>query len=208
MNNRYIRIIREEINRIISEAVDVSPLAKYIQPLKKYVSELRNIGYCNNKEVDAFLNDVCTYILQVVFGIDRCIKANSLDEDFRLSDYGVQYPAELGGNILNDFEQGLYKGSNWARNQLYKMGKLNNGSNADGKENTVNNDDNPNRIPTVKLEELLRNLPQISLKYQDLINRYQNIMSQYSNTIYDALSCISNINNDFRQIKTNAQGNP
>lgn len=210
--NNYKRIIREEISRLIlSEAIDTSPLAKYMQPLKKYVEDIKNLGFTKNKEINAFLNDLCTYIFQVIFAIDRCVKANSLNEDFRLSDYGVQYPSELGGNLWNDFENGLYKGANWARKQLYKRGYIGNngnGANANGNTNTSQDNSNPNNIPSVKLEESLRNLPQISLRYQDLTNRYQNIMSQYSNAIYDALNCISSVNNDFRQIKANAQGNP
>ena len=234
--NNYKRIIREEINKLILyEAIDVSPLSKYIQPLQKCVSDLRNIGYSNNKEVDAFLKDICEYILQVIFGVDRCVKANSLNEDFRLSDYGVQYPAELGGNLWNDFENGLYKGANWARTQLYKRGYLDGGNAANGKPNgntNVNdpnnvpsvklangspngntngntNTNNPNNVPSVKLADSLRNLSQISLRYQDLTNKYPNEMSQYSNIIYDALgNYISNLNREYNQIKANAQGNP
>lgn len=210
--NNYKRIIREEINKLIlSEAIDISPLSKYIQPLKKCVSDLRNIGYCNNKEVDAFLNDTCTYILQVVFGIDKCVKANSLNEDFRLSDYGVQYPAELGGNLWNDFENGLYKGANWARRNLYKRGYVGNGVNgkSNGSPNGNTNTNNPNNVPSVKLADSLRNLSQISLRYQDLTNKYPNEMSKYSNIIYDALgNYISNLNREYNQIKANAQGNP
>ena len=212
--NNYKRIIREEINKLIlSEAIDVSPLSKYIQPLQKCVSDLKNMGYSNNKEVDAFLKDTCEYILQVIFGIDRCVKANSLNEDFRLSDYGVQYPAELGGNIWNDFENGLYKGANWARNQLYKRGYLDGGNAANGKPNGKPNDNtnvnNPNNVPSVKLADSLRNLSQISLRYQDLTNKYPNEMSKYSNIIYDALgNYISNLNREYNQIKANAQGNP
>ena len=212
--NNYKRIIREEINKLIlSEAIDVSPLSKYIQPLQKCVSDLKNMGYSNNKEVDAFLKDTCEYILQVIFGIDRCVKANSLNEDFRLSDYGVQYPAELGGNIWNDFENGLYKGTNWARNQLYKRGYLDGGNAANGKPNGKPNDNtnvnNPNNVPSVKLADSLRNLSQISLRYQDLTNKYPNEMSKYSNIIYDALgNYISNLNREYNQIKANAQGNP
>lgn len=213
MNNIYKRIIREEISRLLSEAIDVSPLSKYIQPLQKCVSSLKNMGYSNNKEVDAFLNDICEYILQIIFGIDRCVKANSLNEDFRLSDYGVQYPAELGGNLWNDFENGLYKGANWARNQLYKRGYLDGGNAANGKPNGKPNGNtnvnNPNNVPSVKLADSLRNLSQISLRYQDLTNKYPNEMSQYSNIIYDALgNYISNLNREYNQIKANAQGNP
>ena len=212
--NNYKRIIREEINKLIlSEAIDVSPLSKYIQPLQKCVSDLKNMGYSNNKEVDAFLKDTCEYILQVIFGIDRCVKANSLNEDFRLSDYGVQYPAELGGNIWNDFENGLYKGANWARNQLYKRGYLDGGNAANGKPNGKPNGNtnvnNTNNVPSVKLADSLRNLSQISLRYQDLTNKYPNEMSKYSNIIYDALgNYISNLNREYNQIKANAQGNP
>ncbi len=31
-------------------------------------------------------------------------------------------------------------------------------------------------------------------------------MSQYSGVIYNTLTCISNLNTEFRQLKTNAQG--
>ena len=212
--NNYKRIIREEINKLIlSEAIDVSPLSKYIQPLQKCVYDLKNMGYSNNKEVDAFLKDTCEYILQVIFGIDRCVKSNSLNEDFRLSDYGVQYPAELGGNLWNDFENGLYKGVNWTRNQLYKRGYLDGGNAANGKPNGKPNGNtnvnNTNNVPSVKLADSLRNLSQISLRYQDLTNKYPNEMSQYSNIIYDALgNYISNLNREYNQIKANAQGNP
>ena len=208
--NNYKRIIREEINKLIlSEVIDVSPLSKYIKPLQKCVSSLKNMGYSNNKEVDTFLNDICEYILQVIFGIDRCVKSNSLNEDFRLSDYGVQYPAELGGNLWNDFENGLYKGANWTRNQLYKRGYLDGGNAANGKPNGNTNVNNPNNVPSVKLADSLRNLSQISLRYQDLTNKYPNEMSQYSNIIYDALgNYISNLNREYNQIKANAQGNP
>ena len=206
--NNYRRIIREEITRLIlSEAVDVSPLAKYIQPLQKCVSDLRNMGYSNNKEIDAFLKDVCEYILQIIFGIDRCVKANSLNEDFRLSDYGVQYPAELGGNLWNDFENGLYKGANWMRNKLYKNGYINNGKGAKNNNGTNTNNGSQNNVPSVKLADSLRNLSQISLRYQSINNKYPNEMSQYSNTIYDALgNYISNLNREYNQIKANAQG--
>ena len=210
--NNYKRIIREEINKLIlSEAIDVSPLSKYIQPLQKCVSSLKNMGYSNNKEVDAFLKDICEYIIQVIFGIDRCVKANSLNEDFRLSDYGVQYPAELGGNLWNDFENGLYKGANWARRNLYKRGYVGNGVNSksNGNTNGNTNTNNPNNVPSVKLADSLRNLSQISLRYQDLTNKYPNEMSKYSNIIYDALgNYISNLNREYNQIKSNAQGNP
>ena len=196
MNINYKRIIREEINRLLSEAVDVSSLAKYMQPLKNCVSTLRNMGYSNNNEINAFLREICTYFLQVIYGLDRCVKANSLNEDFRLSDYGVQYPTELGGNLWNDFENGLYKGANWARSKLYQQGYINNGNGANTNGNANVDIDNPNSVPSVKLIESLRKLQEITSKWQDLKNRYQNEMAKYFNPIADGLTYISNINSD------------
>ena len=208
MNKRFNKIIREEINRLIlSEALDVSPLSKYIQPLKKYVSNIKNIGYSRNKEIDAFLDDICVYILQIVFGINRCVQANSLNEDFRLSDYGVQYPAELGGNLWNEFENGLYKGGNWMRNQLYKRGYMNNGNAANYNNGNANIDvNNPNSVPTVKLQDSLRNLMQIALRWKDLQTKYQNETSKYFDPINDSLIQISDLDREYKAIQRNAQG--
>ena len=204
--NNYKRIIREEISRLIlSEAIDTSPLAKYMQPLKKYVEDIKNLGFTKNKEIDAFLNDLCTYIFQVIFAIDRCVKANSLNEDFRLSDYGVQYPSELGGNLWNDFENGLYKGANWARKQLYKRGHI--GANANGNTNTSQDNSNPNNIPSVKLSELVNNsYAQISLRFQGLASKYPNELSSHSNIIIDALQSINQVKREYMTLQQNAQG--
>lgn len=211
MSINYKRIIREEINRLIlSEAIDASPLAKYMQPLKKYAENIKNLGFTNNKEIDTFLNDLCTYIFQVIFAIDRCVKANSLNEDFRLSDYGVQYPSELGGNLWNDFENGLYKGANWARKQLYKKGYIgNNGNetNAKNNPNTSQDNSNPNNIPSVKLSELVNNsYAQISLRFQGLASKYPNELSSHSNIIIDALQSINQVKREYMAIQQNAQG--
>jgi len=210
MNINYKKIIREEINRLLSEAIDVSPLAKYMQPLKKYAEDIKNLGFTKNKEIDAFLNDLCTYIFQVIFAIDRCVKANSLNEDFRLSDYGVQYPSELGGNLWNDFENGLYKGANWARRKLYKNGYIGNngnGANAQNNQNTTQYNSNPNNIPSVKLSELVNNsYAQISLRFQGLASKYPNELSSHSNIIIDALQSINQVKREYMAIQQNAQG--
>jgi hypothetical protein len=198
MKKNYTRIIREEINRLILEAVNVSSLSKYVQPLKKCNTDITNIGTTSNKEIDKFLSDLCMYIIQIIAGINRCVTANSLNEG--LQDYGIEFPAELGGNFPNDFERNFYQGSNWVNRRFGGNGRSGSGY------GNVKGNTNPNSVPSVKLEESLRNLPQISLRYQDLTNKYQNIMSQYSGVIYNTLTCISNLNTEFRQLKTNAQG--
>lgn len=207
MNKRFSKIIREEINRLIlSEALDVSPLSKYMQPLKNCVSELKNIGVTKNKEVDAFINDLITYVIQIIFGIDRCVRANSLNEYFSLRNYGIEYPAELGGNFFNDFESGFYKGSNWVNRNFNskasgRYGRTNNNGNG-----VTPDPNNPNTVPTVRLEESLRNFVQVSFNYQDITNRYSNIMSQNSWVFRETFDNLSNVYNEFRQIKINAQG--
>lgn len=207
MNKRFSKIIREEINRLIlSEALDVSPLSKYIQPLKNCVSKLKNIGVTKNKEVDAFINDLITYVIQIIFGIDRCVRANSLNEYFSLRNYGIEYPAELGGNFFNDFESGFYKGSNWVNRNFNskasgRYGRTNNNGNG-----VTPDPNNPNTVPTVRLEESLRNFAQMSLRFKDITSRYPNIISQYSGTFFDALDEVNKVYDEFRQIKNNAQG--
>jgi hypothetical protein len=211
MNKRFSKIIREEINRLIlSEALDVSPLSKYIQPLKNCASELKNIGVTKNKEVDAFINDLITYVIQIIFGIDRCVRANSLNEYFSLRNYGIEYPAELGGNFFNDFESGFYKGSNWV-NRTFNgraSGRRNgnNNTNVNNSNPTTPDVNNPNTVPTVRLEESLRNFAQMSLRFKDITSRYPNIISQYSGTFFDALDEVNKVYDEFRQIKNNAQG--
>ena len=210
MNKRFSKIIREEINRLIlSEALDVSPLSKYMQPLKNCVSELKNIGVTNNKEVDAFISDLITYVIQIIFGIDRCVRANSLNEYFSLRNYGIEYPAELGGNFFNDFESGFYKGSNWVdRNFNSKAsGRYGNNGRTNNNGNGVTPDpNNPNTVPTVRLEESLRNFAQVSFNYQDITNRYSNIMSQNSWVFRETFDNLSKVYKKFREIKNNAQG--
>ncbi len=80
MKKNYTRIIREEINRLILEAVNVSSLSKYVQPLKKCNTDITNIGTTSNKEIDKFRSDLCVYIIQIIAGINRCVTANSLNE--------------------------------------------------------------------------------------------------------------------------------
>ena len=194
--DKVTRIIREEIDRmILRETVDVSPLSNYIDPLKNCAQQIRNIGTTNNQDIDKFIGNFVTYIFQVIFGIDRCVKANSLNEG--LESYGINYPAELGGNFLRDFESGFYKGANWANRKL-------NGRNNVGNAN-VDNETNPNNVPSVKLSVSLRNLQQYAFQYQNLSGRYQNILSQHTATFYEAFTQLSNLNSEYNNM-VNAQG--
>ena len=156
---------------------------------------MRNIKGVDYVKVLGIEQTVCRQVLNMAV-VDV---VSFLNEDFRLSDYGVQYPAELGGNLWNEFENGLYKGGNWMRNQLYKRGYMNNGNaNID-----VNN---PNSVPTVKLQDSLRNLMQIALRWKDLQTKYQNETSKYFDPINDSLIQISDLDREYKAIQRNAQG--
>ena len=193
---RYKDIIREEINKLIlNEAVNVASLSKFIQPLKDCSSNIMNISGITEKEVVKFLDNLNKYILQIIFGIERCVKANSLNEAFRASDYGIEVPRELGGDFFNDFENGFYKGSNFIAN---KAGKGNARGSYGGNGNV-----NPNTVPTVKLADSLNILQQYVFEYKRLNARFniQNISQAPS----DALVEISNLQREYQQM-INAQG--
>lgn len=200
------QIIREEIERyMLREAVDVSLLSKYINPLKSCAQNIRNIGSTNNQEVDKFIGNLTTYIFQVIFAIQRCVQANNLNEDFRPSDYGFDISPELGGNFINDFESGFYKGANWVNRHLGN----NNGTNSNvGANGNPNGDTNPNNVPSVKLSVSLRNLQQYVFAYQNLSGKYQNILSPHTAVFYDTFSQLSNLNTEYQNLvnTANAQG--
>jgi len=200
------QIIREEIERyMLREAVDVSLLSKYINPLKSCVQNIRNIGSTNNQEVDKFIGNLTTYIFQVIFAIQRCVQANNLNEDFRPSDYGFDISPELGGNFINDFESGFYKGANWVNRHLGN----NNGTNSNvGANGNPNGNMNLNNVPSVKLSVSLRNLQQYVFAYQNLSGKYQNILSPHTAVFYDTFSQLSNLNTEYQNLvnTANAQG--
>ena len=116
----------------------------------------------------------------------------------------------MGGNLWNDFENGLYKGANWARKQLYKNGYIGNngnGANTKSNQNTSQDNSNPNNIPIVKLSELVNNsYAQISLRFQGLASKYPNELSSHSNIIIDALQSINQVKREYMAIQQNAQG--
>ena len=199
---RYRDIIREEINKLIlNEAVNVASLSKFIQPLKDCSSNIMNISGISEKEVIKFLDNLNKYILQIIFGIERCVKANSLNEAFRTSDYGIEVPRELGGDFFNDFESGFYRGSNFVANKAGKgnaRGSYGGNGNVNGGGNV-----NPNTVPTVKLADSLKNLQQYAFEYQRLDARFniQNISQAPANALVE----ISNLQREYQQM-INAQG--
>ena len=201
MNSRYNKIIREEINRLIFEAVDVSPLSKYMQPIKGYIQQLRNIPNTNNREIDKFFDDLNTYLIQILFGIDRCIKANSLNEAFNLSDYGINLPPELGGGLWGNMANSFYQTKNFMNRNFGGNG---NGQTSGGATSRANA--NPNNVQSVKLAVSLRNLQKYQTTYTTLCSKYPNIMNKYNQFFTDVFNQLTALQREYTTLTTNAQG--
>ena len=164
--DRISQIIREEIEKLIINE-NISSLSQFSvnlnNSLNKLGNDLSKLGANGlNQQLQQFFKNFETYVIQMIFAINRCVKANSLNEG--LSDFGINVPAELGGNFWNDAKRGYYKTMNF----LTRGGGNYNGKNG----NMVN----PNTVPSVKLSQLLQNLPNIENSY----NSYKSNVDQIS----------------------------
>ena len=164
--NNIDRIIREEIERLIlSEVIDFTNLNTYANQLNSSIGEIRNFSANNSiKEgLRKFFYDFVVYCIQIIAAINRCAKANNLNEVNigGLSNYGINLPPELGGNLWQDAKRGYYGTKNFFQN-----GRGYNG--AYGNANGVNS----NSVPSVKLQVLLQNLQAWQTKYRDIYSKY------------------------------------
>lgn len=207
------KIIREEINRyILSEAIDFTNLQSYANNLNNSLGIIRNVS--NDQTIDdnlkRYLYNFVVYCVQIIAAINRCVNANTLNEVYwgGLSNYGINLPGELGGNIVSDFKQG-YRGT---KNFFMRNGKGTSGSNgyANGKRVDAST------VPSIKLSVLLSQLPQKRNEYNSYDSRY-NLSSNQSlatefNTILGNNGIIENIAIEYnrqlgsQQQTQNAQG--
>ena len=187
-------IIREEIEKyILSEAVNVTPLSNHIQPLNNYFNEIKRINGGNNPNVDRYLNDLNSYILQIISAIKRCVNSNSLNEGLR--DYGFEYPQELGGNLWYDMKNSYYNTKNFI-NRFRNKGNNNSYANArSGGNNTFKQE---------KLSILLNKLQTYKLNYSSLQNEIDNLSQAPHYALYE----IEQLQNEYTSLvqQNNAQG--
>ena len=164
--NKIGRIIREEIERLIlSETIDFTNLNTYANQLNNSIGEIRNFSANNSikEELRKFFYDFVVYCIQIIAAINRCAQANNLNEVNigGLSNYGINLPPELGGNLWQDAKRGYYGTKNFFQN-----GRGYNG--AYGNANGVNS----NSVPSVKLQVLLQNLQAWQTRYRDIYSKY------------------------------------
>jgi hypothetical protein len=190
--NKIKSIIREEIGRFIINE-NVSNLSRYANTINGYLNQMQNI-YSLQPQIKQVTMNFMKYCIQIIHAINRCVQANSLNEG--LSNWGINIPPELGGNFWNDAVRGYYKTKNFltrGRNGMYN-GKVINGINR-------------NTLPSVKLSELLRNLP----SWENQCIRYQLNQNIQGNVINGIIQTLNQLNTEYnnllqQQQQNNAQG--
>lgn len=204
--NNIDRIIREEIERLILfEAVDFTRLNQYANQLNNSLGEIRNFSANNSikEELRKFFYDFVVYCIQIIAAINRCAQANNLNEVNigGLSNYGINLPPELGGNLWQDAKRGYYGTKNFfERGNGYRS--------TYGNANGVNS----NSVPSVKLQVLLQNLQAWQTRYRNIYSKYglgndqsyQRIINDF-NKIIGNNGIIPNIQMEYQNQLKNAQ---
>jgi hypothetical protein len=179
------RIIKEEINNfILSEMININSLSTYSNEINNALSEPRT-GIMNintsgfNNNLKKFFEDLTKYAIQIITAINRCIQANNLNEASfgGLSNYGINLPGELGGNLWSDAKQGYYNTKNFFQ-RGGRYGSVYN--NANGKRI------NQNTVPSEKLSVLLQNLQIMQREYNYVNSRFgiDNYTMQPNNLLF------------------------
>lgn len=195
-------IINEEISKfIISE--NVNSLAQFSSNLNSALEEYGiemgrnnvNVNSLNNY-LKQYIRSFEIYVVQIIHAINRCVQANSLNES--LGSWGINIPPELGGNFWNDAKRGYYATKNFLRGDRYG------GYQANLKATKMIN---PNRVPSVKLSELLRNLRTHQNNFNTMNSQYGidrmtkqprnilfNILPQLQSTYSSLVNAVQNQN--------------
>lgn len=192
--NSYRDIIRETVEKYILNE-NVGNIGSYINVLKNLLSEMSQYDSSNDdKRVNYFLERLNYYTIQIIFAIDRCVKANSLNERFSFSELGINIPPELGGNLWRDTKDSYYNA------KRFLTGLRGGRSGSSYVKGDVNN---PNSVKTERLSTLLYYLP----KYQRWFNRLNGYfgIDQKTQAPHNILSELNNLNADYNYAK-NAQG--
>lgn len=105
------RIVAEEINRFLIRE-NINNLKECADVINKYANEAqKSMTRLTDNNAKRGTIEILQYFYQIVQAIYRCINKQSLNED--LSQYGLNIPQELGGNMLNAFQRGFYNTKNF-----------------------------------------------------------------------------------------------
>ena len=215
------KIIREEIEKyILTEAIDFTNLNRLAQLLNDSLNSINDASdneEIYEEELKKFIGNIVVYCVQIIHAINRCNQAQNLNErnamtdvfgSFNswggLSDYGINIPGELGGNLIGDTKRGY----NSIRNALIGRGNKTNASYGNSSD-----DGHEHQVPSVKLSELLQQLPQWQNSYSQYnakfnITRYYQRIDMQLQRILNNNGIIANIEQEYHTQMRNAQGNP
>ena len=185
------KIINEEINKFIINE-NVNSLMQYANGINKELNKLKNHSV-TDRSLNTFIRNFEVYCIQVIHAVNRCVKANNLNEG--LGNWGINIPPELGGNFWNDAKRGYYK----TKNFLTRGNHGNNGMATNGV--------NPNTVPSVKLSVLMQQFPQKKQECESKnaqMGLYQQVPPILA--IVQYLEQIYNEYNSLLQQQNNAQG--
>ena len=187
----YQKIIREVIEKYILTE-DLSSIGKYPNTLISLVNQLEQYDSSNEYDnVKKFLNDLVIYTVQICNAINRCVRANNLNEG--LSDYGINVPTELGGDLWNDMKRSYYN----------TKGFLNSRFGASSSSGYAKASANPNAVKNEKLSILLSKLPQYQSSFAQVNGAYS--LDSKTQIPRQILTQIAALNQDYTNT-INAQG--
>ena len=198
-------IINEEISKyIITENIQsLMQLGNQLNVLLKQVCKIPTDNL--NQGANKILYDTEYFVVQIVQAINRCVRANNLNES--LGDWGINIPPELGGNFWYDAKRGYYNTKNY-------LTKANNGYNAQNAQNAAKGNYgkvNTTTVRSEKLSTLLQRSTQVYQNYQVGESKYQ--IQQYAPQISQGMRNIfvkiEEINKQYNALvaqQQNAQG--
>ena len=188
----FKKIINEEINKFIINE-NVNSLLQYANGINNKLSKLKNYSV-TDRSLNTFISNFEVYCIQVIHAVNRCVKANNLNEG--LSNWGINIPPELGGNFWNDAKRGYYNTKRFLTRGSYE---------SNGMRNCVN----PNTVSSVKLSVLMQQFPQKKQEC-DSKNAQKNLYQQVP-PILAIVQYLEQIYNEYnnllqQQQQNNAQG--
>lgn len=183
-------IINEEINKFIINE-NINSLTQYANGINNQLNRLKNHSV-TDRSLNTFIRNFEVYCIQVIHAVNRCVKANNLNEG--LSNWGINIPPELGGNFWNDAKRGYYKTKNFLTRGNYGNNGMRNGV-------------NPKAVPSVKLSVLMQQFPK---KKQECDNKNAQMnLYQQVPPILDIVQNLEQIYNEYNNLvqqQNNAQG--
>ena len=186
-------IINEEINKFIINE-NINSLTQYANGISKELNKLKNHSV-TDRPLNTFIKNFEVYCIQVIHAVNRCVKANNLNES--LSNWGINIPPELGGNFWNDAKRGYYNTKRFLTRGNY------------GNNGMATNGVNPNTVSSVKLSVLMQQFPQKKQECETK-NRQMSLYQQVP-PILAIVQYLEQIYNEYnnllqQQRQNNAQG--